>query len=129
MARVFDLEGIRKGLARLDEIAREHPELVDSTRSSETGADAWERTLAEQEAQDMADPIFQFRLDRVLVERLDRYADWLGAQNPAFRVSRSAALRQAVIYALDAWEKGQGIAPDAPAAAAPKPKRSRKKKE
>ena len=67
----------------------------------------------------MTKKLRQFRIEDELIERLDRYAEVLAKENPAFRVNRSAALRKILIDHLDRWE------PDNPPA---KKKRSRSRR-
>lgn len=86
-----NLDRVRGGLARLDRLAADHPELLDNhdapmRRDAES---AWIDTLEEA----MNDKQVAFRLPSELVDRLDEYAEQVRRENPGMRVTRADVVR------------------------------------
>jgi len=98
--RRVDFARVRRARERLDELAREHPELVGM---GDAGVAQWERTLAEREGRTMGEETKQaaFRLPVSLLARLDAYAEQMGVEQPGMTFTRADALRVLLTRALD----------------------------
>jgi hypothetical protein len=105
--RVDDI-AVAAATRRLDELAREHPELC-GPRGSENRA-GWMRTLrgAESMSPKSAETGDQvaFRLPAELIARIDRYAERLAASTPGIRYTRTDAVRSLLTRVLDEIEAG-----------------------
>ena len=99
-----DLAAIKAARERLDEIAREHPELVHPGPPSPADVKGWEETLQELE-DDMPTKQVAFRLPVELVGRLDAFAERIQNESPGLRVTRADAARLLLTRALDEAEK------------------------
>lgn len=101
--KVTDLAAVRASLARLDGIARDHPELLGP--ADPESADRWEALLRDLEEQ-MPDPnkLTAFRLPESLLHRLDDLAAALEASQPGLKVTRADAARIAMLRGLEALE-------------------------
>ena len=103
--RAIDLAAVRQSRARLDAIARAHPEMVQAPDPE--NRKAWEATLAEME-NDMGRPpgpepteTLALRLGESVVEALDRYRDELASKMPGFTVTRNDAMRRLLVTGLE----------------------------
>ena len=99
--RPIDLAVVRTARARLDELARKHPELRGPR--GENNIEGWMETLASIEEDPMAEPTQQvaFRLPVSLVERLDAYAEHMSKEQPGIDFTRADAVRALLTRALD----------------------------
>lgn len=119
--RVVDLPRMRRALAELDRIARDHLELVDPSRAS---AADWEAALPDllqpEDPETMAQNQHQqsFRFPDDLIARIDGYGERL-AKVTGLQVSRADAIRSLVTRALDAIDAEGGNVLANPGAAAP----------
>ena len=95
--RPIDLAAVREARARLREIARDHPELLDAP--SDENVTAWEATLEEVMSEN--DEQIVVRLPRALVERVDAHVEKLKKEQPGMRITRSDAVRMMLTRALD----------------------------
>lgn len=107
MGRTVDLQRVRAGLARLDRLAHDHPELVTGAVGD---AAAWERWLkgagmgTDGKTQQLA-----IRLPDDLIGRIDRYAAWAtGELGGLAVVTRSDVVRVLVDRALASIEAEAG---------------------
>jgi len=100
MKKPPDLAAIKAARERLDEIAREHPELVHPGPPSPADVQGWEETLQEEE-DDMATRQVAFRLPVELVERLDALAKRMQDESPGLRVTRADVVRLLLTSALN----------------------------
>ena len=107
MKKPPDLAAISAALKRLDDIARDHPELVSSAPPSPEDIRGWEETLREME-EDMATKQVAFRFPVKLVERLDAFAEKLQRASPGLRVTRADAARLLLTRALEAANQDPG---------------------
>ena len=99
---------LARASARLDDIARSHPELVGS--SDADNVTAWIAVLETDEEKSImakeTSPTTQvaFRLPDKLIERLDRHVMRMNAENPGLEFSRADAVRSLLTRALDVLE-------------------------
>jgi len=104
MRKPPDLAAIKAALKQLDDIARDHPELVSSAPPFPEDIRGWEETLREME-DDMATKQVAFRLPLELVDRLDAFAERMKNESPGLRVTRADAARLLLTRALDAQDR------------------------
>lgn len=103
--RAIDLAAVRRSRARLDSIARAHPEIVQDPDPK--NREAWEITLAEMERSMGRPPgpepteTLALRLGESLVDALNRYRDKLSADMPGLDVSRNDAMRRLLVIGLE----------------------------
>jgi len=99
--RPIDLAAVRTARARLDELARNYPELRGPR--GEKNVEGWMKTLATIEEEPMAEPTQQvaFRLPVSLVESLDAYAKQMSKEQPGIDFTRADAVRVLLTRALD----------------------------
>ena len=91
-----DLARVRRALAELDRIEREHPEAFDRDRAG------WEAVLNEDE--EMADSkVVAFRFPPELQERIDRYSARLSAR-AGVEVTRAQVVKKLITLGLDTAE-------------------------
>jgi len=97
-----DLPEVRKALRRLDEIAAEHPALLEE---GPTDRQAWIETLQEIEKMPRraGEPTKQvaFRLPVSLIARVDVYVEILSQENPGVALTRADAVRLLLNRGLD----------------------------
>lgn len=97
--RSVDLAAVRLARANLRSIAREHPELT--APPSEENRRGWEQELGSVMAEETNDEQLVVRLPKVLLERLDAYADCLRREMPGPSWKRSDVVRMLLARALD----------------------------
>ncbi len=91
-----DLPRVRRALAELNRIAREHPEAFNRDRAG------WEGVLAEDE--EMADSkVVAFRFPPALQDRIDGYAERLSTR-AGVEVTRAQVVKKLLALGLDAAE-------------------------
>ena len=91
-----DLPRVRRALAELDRIAREHPEAFNRDRAS------WEGVLAEDEEMADSKP-WAFRFPPELQERIDRYAA-RASERAGVEVSRAQVVKKLLALGLEVAE-------------------------
>lgn len=102
-----DLAGVRRGLDRLDQIAVDHPELVDPAVRGPSNVRAWEATIEGADVADPKEPTKQtaFRLPVSLLDRIERYAAARTNAAEGFaEVTRADVVRVLVTRSLDVLE-------------------------
>jgi hypothetical protein len=99
----IDLGKVRAARKVLQQIAREHPELLGE-RSREN-VKGWESILAENEMGKTT--LVAFRLEDELLKRIDAYAKQLEQETPGLKLARVDAVRVLLLRALGEIDKGQ----------------------
>ena len=99
-----DLAKVHELLARLDELVRDHPELVANGVGD---VDAWVKTLANYEetgAEGMPTTQIGVRLPNELLDKLDAYAKQLTKDNPGMKFTRADAERILLTRGLEGFD-------------------------
>ncbi len=99
--RPVDLGAVRAARARLDVVAREHPELVG--RGGD-GVEGWTTTLERDEHMADTEQV-AFRLPTSLVKRLDDYAGRMAKEQPGMTFTRTDVVRVLLVRGLDAEQR------------------------
>ncbi len=92
----IDLGKVRAARKTLQEIAREHPEILGE-RGPEN-VKGWESTLKEAEMGKTT--LVAFRLESELLKRIDAYAKQLEDEKPGLKLARADAVRVLLLRAL-----------------------------
>jgi hypothetical protein len=103
--RPVDLDAVRAARARLDALAREHPELRG--RRGPENVERWMRTLEPIEEETMKNEATvqcAFRLPASLVAKLDDFAEQMGQEQPGVAFTRADAVRALLTHALGSVE-------------------------
>ena len=108
---VVDLGRVARGLAKLDRIAQDHPELVSLGLRGPANQAAWERELAGGESVGRTEQT-AFRLPVELLERIDHIANLATVESGGLaRITRTDVVRVLVSRALASIEAEVGSAP------------------
>jgi hypothetical protein len=104
--KVVDLETVRRARHRLEQLAKEHPELTGER--GEKNRDGWLTTLEEDAMANTTQ--YTFRLPDDLIERLDAYAGRL-SEETGIEVNRADVVKRLLTKGLEAVEKPKKPAP------------------
>ena len=100
----IDLSKVRAARKALQQIAKEHPELLGERGPQ--NVKGWESILAENEMGKTT--LVAFRLENELLKRIDAYAKRLEDQTPGLKLARADAVRILLVRGLAEVEGPEG---------------------
>ncbi len=100
----IDLAKVQAARKQLQDIARDHPELLGE--SSPENVKGWESILQEDEMAKTT--LVAFRLDNELLKRIDAYAKRIEEQSPGIKLARADAVRAILLRGLEELENESG---------------------